>query len=433
MEKLGVLDLGSGFLKVVIADVEDTQPTIVAAQNIRSKGIRKGIIVKNSLARKVVKEALSQTESLAGQKLNGYYILLSHPGIKSQNIKVSLKLSEEPIEINEKHLEELKNEAIKEIKEAGYEIIHVIPKYFLLDGEKYFEPLGLWASNIEGEYHIVKVPTQAVKNVEKLLITIGYKPLGILFPPLMASELFTSEEDSENNALLVDLGYTTTGFLLINEDIPTESGVIGEGIKNIAENIAKKFNLPTKEAEKLIEEVGLKALFKEEEEAETISIKLREGKEISINLGEFTHTLTEQIGILLEKVFMELLNRNINLDSAVEKFIFVGGFAGLEGLKPLLESILEKEVQIGIPTNVDTMESNIDAPFYSPAVGAVLFLDRYREQKETLEDLFGLPKEINNEFPPEVSPSVENIPEEKATKGFLGKLIASIKRIFSED
>jgi len=432
MEKLGVLDLGSGFLKVVIADVEDTQPTIVAAQNYRSKGIRRGVIVKNSLARKIVKEALQHTESLTGEKLGGYYILLSHPGIKSQNVKVSLKIAEEPIEVNERHLEELKNEVRKLVEESGYKVIHIVPKYFLLDGEKYFEPLGLWASKIEGEYHIIKIPTQAVKNVEKLLITVGYKPLGVLFPPLMAAELFVPDEDTETNALLVDLGYTTTGFLLLKEDKPTQSGVINMGIRNIAEHIAQRFNLPIKEAEKLVEEVGLQNLFNEEGELTSISVKLREGKEVTISLEEFTHSLTEQIGILLEKVLVELLNRGVNLDRDIERFIFVGGLAGLDGLKLVLESILEKEVQIGIPTNVDAMVTNIDAPFYSPAVGAILFLDRYKEQDENLEALFGLPKNIDNEFPPEVSPAVEEV-QEKEAKGFFGKLIASIKRIFSED
>ena len=430
MAKVGILDLGSGYLKVVIAEGDNITPTILAAQHFRSKGVNKGAIVKTSLARKVLKEALEQIENLIGDNLKTYHVLISHPAIKSENVKVRLPLGENPVEITEEHLNRLQSEAFNKAKENGYTVIHTLPKYFLLDGEKYYEPLGLWASNLEAEYHIIKLPVSVEKNIHRLLVSVGYKPGKILFPSLMAYKVVLDEDEAELNSLIIDIGYTTSGFLYVKEGAPTESGVVDVGLKNVIEAIAKYYKVPSKEIENLIENYGLENLLTENEQSMVVTIKPREDRQVEVNLVEFTQLLAEQIGYLLEKVLLEVYKKGINLDKDLDRFIFVGGFANIKGLKLFLESLLEKEIRIGKPSTVDSMEPDVDSPLYTPAIGATVYLEQYAEE-ESFYDLFGLPeKEQSIDLPPIVEPELN---EEEKPKGFFKRIIASIKRLFSED
>ena len=435
MAKLGVLDLGSGYLKIVIADGDENPPTVLAAQQFRSKGINKGVIVKTSLARKVLKEALKQMENLEGDELKIYYILLSHPATKTENIKVNLQLGENPVDINEEHLTRLEKEVISKAKENGYEIIHIVPKFFYLDGEKYFEPLGLWASRIEGEYFVVKIPSSVVRNTERLLTSIGYKVGKLIFPPLAASQLLLNDEEEEINILIVDIGYTTSSFLYIKDGSPTEAGVIGLGVRNIAENLAKHYRIPSlKEIERLMEEYGFEYLLTEGEEI-TETVKIREDYQVSIKLSEFVQLFAEQLSTILESILLEAYKKGINLDRDIDSFVFVGGFAAIKGLKPLIEGILEKEVIVAKPVSIDSMEPNMDSPIFTPAVGALLLIDQLEDKFESFSDYFGIPEEKEETYKEVlISREIYEEPSEvEEKKGFFKRLITSIKRLISED
>ncbi len=435
MARLGILDLGSGYLKVVIADNGENPPTVIAAQQFRSKGINKGVIVKNSLARKVIKEALKQMENLDGDDIKTYHILLSHPATKVENIKVNLQLGENPVDINEEHLTRLEKEVVTKAKENGYEIIHIVPKFFYLDGEKYFEPLGLWASRIEGEYFVVKIPSPVVKNTERLLTSIGYKAGKIVFPPLAAAQFLLNEDEEEINTLIIDIGYTTSSFLYIKEGSPTEGGVIGLGVKNIVENLAKHYRIPSiKEIERLIEEHGFEYLLTESDEV-TETIKIREDYQVVVKLSEFVQLFAEQLSTILESILLEAYKKGINLDKDVDTFTFVGGFAAIKGLKPLIESILEKEVIIAKPISIDSLEPYIDSPIFTSAIGALLLMEQMEDRLESFSDYFGIPEDREDNLTDVfVNRTIYEEPlEQEEKKGFFKRLITSIKRLISED
>ncbi|NPB05067.1 MAG: hypothetical protein GXO08_01655 [Aquificae bacterium] len=430
MGKVGVVDLGSGYFKAVIAD---EQANVEAAYELRSRGVERGAVVKSSLARKLLKDVIVGAEaSVNGSKPDGYHVLLSHPSLKSQNVRVSLDFQDEMREITEAEIEELVKKAKASADEVGYEIVHVVPRYFLLDGERYFEPYGLVASKFEGEFHVVKLPVSVTRNVSRLLTGIGYKAYGVYFPALMAGKAVEEGDEVDYNTLLIDLGHTTTGFVFYEKGAPLVSGVVPAGGKDLVQAVAKTFRIPAKEAESLVQDFGT-VLPYSVEETEEVSVKVREGREVSLKLRDLAFVLEKELIALLEEVLLRLHKSGVNVDEELDRVVLVGGLTQLRGVKELLEEALEREVVLGIPYAADQFSGKVHNPMFAPAVGTIFYLqDLSWKVEDGLGDLFGLP-ETEAEPPLEPLPPAEGAPEEPKKKGLFGRIIGFFKGIFSED
>ena len=139
-EIISVLDIGSGWIKGLATEVKDLETLELDYINnvkVESKGIEKGNIIRTSAARASIKEAIKKLSDLTSQDLRSFYLLLNHPKIKFENLNVGIDLLEKGEEtedilpqVEEEHLEQLKTLVKERAKEKGYEIIHIIPRYF---------------------------------------------------------------------------------------------------------------------------------------------------------------------------------------------------------------------------------------------------------------------------------------------------------------
>ena len=123
---VGIVDIGSGYLKGVVSPLEDsvfdeleeTPQLTTTPLKKPSKGIERGTIIKVSQAKKVIREFLKLLADSENADIEELYLLLTHPKIKSQNINVELNLIEENpfageeegeqlVQITEEHLQKL--------------------------------------------------------------------------------------------------------------------------------------------------------------------------------------------------------------------------------------------------------------------------------------------------------------------------------------
>jgi len=428
-EKVGVIDIGSGTVKVLIAEVDEDFVNILGFGEEKAKGIEKGVVVKVSAARRAIKNAIKLAESAAGEGLGSYYLMISHPQIKAENDKVSLEISQTPVDIETYHIERLKEEVKKIAQEEGFEIIHVIPRYFVLDGDKYYEPVGLIASKIEAEYHVIKLPLIASRNIEKTVNSLQYKANRIFFPAYTASHSVLDEEDLENNILLVDLGCTTTGYVFFKEGSPFFSGVIPKGGRNITEDLAAAFYIPISEAERLKVENGyaLASLVPEEEE---IAVQDKEGNTITVKAKDVAYVVEENLRSTVSDILEALYSKGVDIERDIDEVVLVGGGSQLKGIKEFFEELLPFRVRIGKPKDITVFNERILSGAYAPVLGAVEFLRKTGKLSLAENNPFALPPEEKEELPPEADGFSE---EREKKKGFFGKIVAFFKNIFSED
>ncbi len=432
---VGIVDIGSYSIKAAIAKIGNFEIEILGFAEEKSKGINKGNIVKASTARTAVYKAIKQAESQAGGiQPSYYYVLISNPHTKSSNEKVSLEISPTPIEVEPEHLEKLKQAVKEKVSEESFTIIHLIPRYYLLDGEKFYEPLEMIASKIEAEYHVIKLPLLTAKTVEKLLRSVGKKTKRILFPPLMAAEGCLEEEEKELNKLIIDLGHTTTSYVYYSEGSPYLSGVLPMGGAEITLDISTHFQIPLAEAQQLKEEVGYASPTVVENPDEEVVVKNREEKEISINIGELAAVIEARIGDILATVLEEIYKKGVNIETDIEEIVLVGGGANLKGLKEFLKETIGLPVRKGIPYDVNSLYGEkLLNPTYAGLIGAARFLSNIWEEEEADNSPFKLSPPKKEEIPPEADAAIGQIMEEhkKSKDSFLKRLFINLKNLFS--
>ncbi len=432
MATIGVLDIGTGSVKVIIGTYSEGSAFEVSAKGeVKVKKADRGYLSKPSTFVKYIKKAVAVAEETSGTQIHDLHIVFQPPHLKSSNVTVSMKLGEEPQLIEEEHIKELFNRALEKAKEPNYEILHAIPRYFKLDGDLYYEPYDLEASEIEAEYHIIKVPVTVLRNTSKVVEKSGYIPGKKIFGTYAAAFAVFEEEDFDTDILLIDLGHTTTSFVYFEGGSPKISGVIPKGGRLLTEYIAHQYKLPFQEAERIKEEFAVAHPSLISEETGEILAKTKDGKDVVIPLSEIEALTEGFLGEILEPVFERLYKEGVNLEQAFFDTVLIGGGANIKGLPEYFRE-LGLPARIGTPQNVSSLMDDIFNPKYAAALGAAVYVASKEEEGD--DTLLFLPedKEENIPVPDLPIPELDEGKEEKK-KGIFGRILSSLKNIFMGD
>jgi len=457
-EYIGVVDIGSGYLKGLISYIEDIEGfessdgEYLSYAKKESRGIEKGNIVKASAAKRSIREFLKLLSEVSNIELNELYILVSHPKIKYDNVRVELNLKEEYafgdeeeglVQIEERHLERLKELVREQTAEAGYEIIHIVPRYFELDGEKNYEPIGLHASNIVGYYHVIKLKKQVYLNLKNLIRSLNYEVRRIMFPAFVASYDILEDEDTKKNILIVDFGHTTTGYSFFEEGSPLISGALNIGLYDIAEAFALEYQLPVKKVFELFKEVGYTQPG-ENGEDNRFEVVLDDGSTVMLSRQEVAAFLIESVAMIWEDILKRLAEEKID---ALDEVVLIGGGAKITNIKELFEDLLGEglncRVRVGKKRDVNLYgedgkgEEYLEEDFAAVRGATALIKNIYA--KGLLETSDGSSpfvlneKKENNiiEETATVYPPLEE--EKKEKKGIFGRFFDFIRGLFSTD
>ncbi|HID79292.1 MAG TPA: hypothetical protein EYH48_00905 [Aquifex aeolicus] len=457
-ETIGILDIGSGYIKVLVSFIDDdddirTEPLFVDKRE--SKGIEEGVIVRASSARNAIREILDSVRDRNGGEIGKLYLLVSHPKVKYSNTSVSLQISSpqegEFSEVKEEHLKELSEMVRRESQEPEYEIIHIVPKYFLLDGEKYYEPVGLHATTIEGVYHVIKLKKQVYLNLRNLVRSLNYDVNRIMLPVFTASYEILTEEDSKKRILLIDFGHTTTGFSYFVDGSPEITGVISGGIRDAIEILSAQYKIPTKNAQELIKDIGYyrRQGYSLEVEEENITLELEEGDVITVSKNEIGNILKGVVAEILAKIFEKLFeDKQIDITKDLDEIVLIGGGARLPHFKELVEELIE-EVEIPyclVRIGKGKYLTYYDAEFaqkgdlletdFAPARGVVELIRRGREWwwEETSgsnNPLLLNEKKIEPTY--EEATLVESLEEKPKKQNLWSKIMNFFKNLISEE
>ena len=239
--QISAIDIGSSKITTVIATVgeEDNTIRVVGVASIKSKGIRKSQVVDIEDAIDATTESVESAERMAGLSIHGATVSISGIHISSENSKGLVAVGNPDAEITSDDVYRV-IEAAKAIPlPTAREILHVIPRYFLVDNQDGIkDPVGMSGVRLECEAHLVTGSSVNIKNLNKVTSEIGVDTEGMTFVGLASAEGTLSETEKELGVVLVDIGGGTTSICVYVEGALTHTSVIPVGAKNITNDIA---------------------------------------------------------------------------------------------------------------------------------------------------------------------------------------------------
>lgn len=378
------LDIGSSAIRIVVGQIDnvDQEMRIMAAIETPSVGVSKGEI--NSIEDTVssVTSALEQAERVVGQPLNNVYVGVSGTHISTMISKGVIAVSRADNEITDADVERVIEASQTVATPPNYEILHVIPKIFIVDNQVGIkDPVGMSGVRLECETQIIQGLSLQIKNLTKVIYRTGLDVEDLVLSILANAEACLNKRQKELGCVLVNIGSSTTSLAVFEEGDILTTHVLPIGSSHITADIA----------------IGLRTSLEVAEE-----VKLTYGqamvtdidKQEKINLGEFDDKEAEEVSLchvieIIEARLEEIFNMVDEKLLKIEKsgmlpagVVLTGAGARMPGMVELAKKEFRLPASLGKVKPVKSAVDKISNLSFSTALGLVFWGFELKKREE---------------------------------------------------
>ncbi len=390
---LAAIDIGSSKITTLIAQViteevvQESSVNIIGVANLPSRGIKKGQIVDIEEAVEAVISSVEAAERMAGYNVDSAFISVGGAHVSSQNSKGVVAVSNPNGEVTPEDVERVVDAASAVSHPASREIIHVIPREFIVDGESGVrDPVGMSGVRLEVDTHIVTASSAALKNLRRSVNEVGVEARDLVFSGLASSYATITPTEKELGCVLIDIGAGTTSIAAFVDGGLAFSGSLPIGARNVTNDLAIGLRVSLDTAEKIKINLGKKSKLTDKHGKEVVEIE----ETGSLEPKTVTkRTITE--GIIkprLNEIF-SMVKTDLDKAGIVNKVpsgaIITGGGALTVGIEESAKRILTLPTRIASPEGVKGLIDDISDPRFSTVIGLVLYgVSEESEPKRTV-------------------------------------------------
>lgn len=383
------LDIGSTKTVVCVGTVKEGVIDIIGLSKKPNNGMRKGTVVDIEETISSITASLEEAERMAGIPINSVYTSIGGSHISSVNSKGVVAISRADGEISQVDVERVIEAARAVAMPPNQEILHIIPKYFIVDGQEQIkDPIGMTGVRLEIEAHVIGVSTSALKNLIKCIGQTGLQINELIFAPLAIAKVLLSKKQKEVGVLLLGLGASTTQLAVFEEGNLIHAKVLPIGSEHLTNDIAIGLRTTLEAAEKI------KIKY-----ADSDAKKIKETEQVK--LSSFDPTAEDKISRkyiaeIVEARLVEIFSmvrdelKEIGRDGMLPAgVVLTGGGAKLNGLVEFCKEYLRLPTQIGYPiSEVSGLVDKLDDPSYTASVGLMLWGLKDQEENKGMSFKF---------------------------------------------
>lgn len=369
------IDIGNSQIKVVVAKIEGNllRPEIIGVGSATSGGLRRGMVVDMEETINDVKTAVQRAEAIAGAQIKRAYLSVSGFHIGTQVSRGVIAVSRADNEISQNDIERVIQAASVVSLPPNREIIHVIPRNYIVDGTEYVKnPLGMKGVRLEAEVFIIDGLSPYLRNIAKCVNENNIEVAGLVYAPLAASLSALDKNQKEYGVLHLDFGGGTSTLTVFEEADLLHAAVFPVGSKHITNDIAIALRTSLDIAEKVKLDYGSTSGMEDLRKKEVVDLSAMLNEDnFMIPKKQLVRVVDARVEELLDMVNNEMkkVSHSGMLPAGI---VLSGGGANLPGLAVLAKERLKLPVRIATPFNINGAE-NITDPSYTVAAGLVLW------------------------------------------------------------
>lgn len=370
------IDIGSTAVRVAVGKIvnlnnSDSELQILAISEVNSEGVNKGNIASIEESVSAISHALEQAERMVGLPIEHAWVSISGTHINSQESKGVVAIAKSDGEIAEEDLERAVNAAKTVATPLNYEILHVLPKSFCVDGQTGIkDPVGMTGVRLEVDTKIIQGQASNIKNITKTVYRTGIDIDDLVFSILACGEAVVSQRQKDLGVVVVNIGGATTSLVVYEEGDIIHAKVLPVGSEHITNDLAIGLRTSIDVAEKLKIDYGhcVPQDINKKELIDLASVGADIKEEVSLRyVAEIIEARMEEI---LEKVDFELesIGRSGLLPAGV---VFTGGGAKISGLIELAKNKLGLPASLGYSLDISGLSEKVGDLSFTTAVGLV--------------------------------------------------------------
>ena len=374
-EIIAGLDIGSTAIRLTVGQSvgEREKIHIIGAAEVPAEGISRGIISSIEDAVSSISACLEKAERMVGVPIESAWVGISGSHIISQESRGVVAVARSDGEISEDDIERAIEAARTVATPPNYEILHVIPKGFTVDGQVGIkDPLGMTGVRIEVDTQIIQGLSSQIKNLTKAVYRPGINIEDLVLSILATSEAVLTNRQKELGVVVIDIGGSTTSLAVFEEGDILHTAVVPVGSDHITSDIAIGLRISIDTAEKIKLEYG-SASTAGIGKREDIDIGELEGKESNFVSRKYIAEITEaRVEEILDKVDAELkkIDKSGKLPAGV---VLTGGGAKLAGLVEVAKKQFRLPATLGTSLNITSAIDKVNDLAFSTALGLVIW------------------------------------------------------------
>ena len=348
-----------------------------------SKGMKNGNIVDMLAVEESIRAAVESAEQMAGENVR--FITVCFAGGKLDSKLISFDVSIAGHEIGDADLQRALDPGwLHAQHSADCKVIHTLPVGFSIDGNKGVrDPRGMYGDKLGVNMHIITGAKAAVRNLELCVQRCHLDIEKFAIAPYAAGLACLVEDEKDLGAICVDMGGGTTSISVFLDNQLMFADTIPIGGDHVTKDIARGLSTPYAYAERMKNLYG-SAIPTASDDHESIRIPL-----VGEDENEFSQVPRSMlVGIVrprLEEIF-ELVCSKLNSAGfhkvTGRRVVLTGGASQLTGLTNLATTVLDKQVRVGRPINIEGLAESVNGPAFSVCAGLVQLT--YNERSEAV-------------------------------------------------
>lgn len=394
-ETILAIDVGSSKIATIIANHQNKNMDILGIAISNSIGIKKGSIIDIEETYTSIKNSIEEAKKNLPIDINRTIITLCSKD--TLNVKSSGKITLPEKIVTEREINQVLQTAHYNASiPHDYEMIHVIPKNFIIDNVSIINPLNEKANSLEVQVDVIVVKKNLLANFKNIFTRLNLTNLNFVLNSYSTMFALTDDIQRKKGIAVINIGAETSEIICLKENSYIYNSFLPIGSKNITHDLSLMLNVSFDVAEGLKFKYG--NLLKDYKSLENSENKLQieySNNNINLtNLQTIVHARVEETLILLRKKLKNSAYIN-DLNSGI---LITGGLANLKGIKELAQKVFEGiPIFLSFPTNLQNRFINLEEYILSSTVGALNYATNLENRFE-LDSNKKLLSSINNEF-----------------------------------
>lgn len=391
------IDIGSNSIKVIVCELCKNKLNLLGASSVKSKGIKKGVIVDAKEAIISIKKATSEVEQMLGIKIKK--VLVTVPSYFSEYKTFIEEMAHDGTPVDSEAIINLMQQVITNNSNKKEEIAAVQTTDYKIDETITRDPKGSNANSIKVRGIVTSIPRENLYSVVALLEQNGINVIDVCIGPVSDYYAYKSKQYDSKNGIVVNIGAELTTVSVVTHGVIIKSSVIQFGGKSLDNDIAYIYKIDNATATSLKEKFALAhSVGAKSDEVKIVKNIVNEDVEIN------QHEISEICMARLEEI-LNLVKKEISSLTNIENdyIIITGGTSNMKGLGKLVSEVL------GTNSTIENIKLlGVRNNKFATSIGTIIYFInklKARGQEYTM---------INNE---EVSEMISNAKSKNITDG----------------
>jgi len=366
------IDIGSTKICAIIAQIDnDNNITIMGAGTTKAQGLKRGSITNIELASRSIKTAVEDAKRVSGTTVSSAIVSMSGAYTKSLNSNGIVNIQSK--EISFKEIERVMHTSLYNANIPNeYEVLHALPFNFKVDDQDFIEdPLGMNASRLEVETHIITTQKSNLNNLKKAVQGAGVEVENIVLNSYASSIATLNSDEKELGVALIDMGGNTSNIVIHAGNSIRYNEFLGVGSNHVTSDLSMALHTPLNVADNVKLTYG--SLTNQSNNLIEIPVigDVDNTHEVSLDVVHNVIYARVEETLMILAQFIENSGLKDQIGAGI---VLTGGFSKMEGIRELaIATFGSQPVRLARPIEMDGLFDELRGAECSSVIGLVMY------------------------------------------------------------